>query len=124
MEATPINLYSLGSDVELETTTINVSAVGTFPFNEVFGVMGRLGFVSSDLDVKVRDRDDVFGGSGSDDYDTKTAFSCNWPWLLCRSHKELPVLLEYEAAKPDFDDLDLDVDLSFISLSAADKFTF
>jgi OOP family OmpA-OmpF porin len=100
-----------GLNFEAEVTQINASAVGTIPFNDYFGAMGRLGFSSVDAETRAT-------GLGSDD-DTETAFAYGLGvWFA--PVKNFVLRLEYEMAQPEFDDVD--VDLTLITVSAAYKF--
>jgi OmpA-OmpF porin, OOP family len=111
-----------GIDVEneVEITQVSATAVGTLPFNEFFGAMGRLGF--SYVDASFKQTASGFGTTVDEDDNTTEVSYGLGIWFAPR--KDFLLRLEYEMTSAELfdDDIDADTDISLISVSAMYRF--
>jgi OmpA-OmpF porin, OOP family len=111
-----------GIDVEneVELTQVNAAAVGTLPFNEYFGAMGRLGL--SYVDAEFKQTASGFGTTVDvDDNTTEISYGVGIWFTPARNFL---LRLEYEMTSAELfdDDIDEDTDISLISVSAMYRF--
>jgi OOP family OmpA-OmpF porin len=113
--------------LEAETSQINAAAVGTYAFNDYFGVMGRLGLSYVDAEIKETDTATLPGigvVSVSDSIDDDTTELAYGVGVWFSPVKNFVLRLEYEMTSAElFDDvLSDDTDLTLITVSAAYRF--
>jgi OOP family OmpA-OmpF porin len=104
--------------LEIEAEQVSAAAVGTYAFNEYFGVMGRLGLSYVDASERIS-----FAGTTVLDFDDNTTDFSYGIGLWAAPMKNFLLRLEYEKTRAGLDDFASDdVDLSLLSLSTVYKF--
>ena len=101
-----------GFSTSLETTGVEIAAVGNFPINSQFSLFGKVGLLVWDSEIS-------FSGPGSsdsaDDTGTDVFFGFGGQYEIAGN---LAVRASWERYTVTIDDADLDTDIDFLSVSA------